>query len=279
MTQEPQKNNSILIIVAVIGLVGTITATIIGVIGNYNIEKLRQEAELTKIAFSSSTSMQTENTQIPTTTSPLLSPSQTPQPTMTSVLLPPSQTSQPTSIKDVSNLFHEDFEDGKTQQITYMSSGWRIIQDEVGNSIFDMDNSKSSVEANIDLGSNKWEDYEIKFRTRIISGSSILVYFRINQITYNGYLALIEPAKVSLYDIRGASPTWTIMTTREYRVNKNQWHWISVKANGSEITISVNGDDVIATENSLHKLGYVNIQVSPYAHAQFDDIQVKSLEE
>jgi hypothetical protein len=48
------KNNTVLI-VAIIGVIGTIVATTIGVIGNYvgnyNIEKLRQESELTRIAL------------------------------------------------------------------------------------------------------------------------------------------------------------------------------------------------------------------------------------
>jgi hypothetical protein len=50
MTQETQKNNSILIIVAIVGVIGTIIATTITVMGNYNIEKLRQETELTRMA-------------------------------------------------------------------------------------------------------------------------------------------------------------------------------------------------------------------------------------
>ena len=51
MTQEPQKSNVVLIVIAIIGVVGTIVATTIGVIGNYNIEKLRQDTELTRIAL------------------------------------------------------------------------------------------------------------------------------------------------------------------------------------------------------------------------------------
>jgi len=55
MTQEPHKSNAVLIVVAIIGVVGTIIASLIGVIGNYNVEKLRQDTELTRIAFASNT--------------------------------------------------------------------------------------------------------------------------------------------------------------------------------------------------------------------------------
>ena len=51
MNQEPQKSNTVLIVIAIIGVVGTIIATTIGVIGNYNIEKLRRDTELTRIAL------------------------------------------------------------------------------------------------------------------------------------------------------------------------------------------------------------------------------------
>ena len=50
MAQEPQKNNSAGIIIAIIGVIGVVTAALITVNGNYNVEKIRQQAELTRIA-------------------------------------------------------------------------------------------------------------------------------------------------------------------------------------------------------------------------------------
>jgi ABC-type lipoprotein release transport system permease subunit len=51
MTQESPKSNIVLIIIAIIGVVGTITASVIGGISNYNIERLRQQSELTNCSF------------------------------------------------------------------------------------------------------------------------------------------------------------------------------------------------------------------------------------
>ncbi|MBV5347876.1 hypothetical protein JZU46_06655 [bacterium] len=62
MTQEPKKDNTILIVVAIIGLVGTIIAATIGAVTTYNVEKMRQEAELTRIALVSNSQT---NTSIP----------------------------------------------------------------------------------------------------------------------------------------------------------------------------------------------------------------------
>lgn len=51
MTQEPHKNNIVLIMIAIITVLGTIVVAVVNEIGNYNVEKLRQEAELTRIAL------------------------------------------------------------------------------------------------------------------------------------------------------------------------------------------------------------------------------------
>jgi len=53
MSQESPKNNTVLIVIAIIGVLGTIIGAVITVIGNYNVEKLRQETELTRVALAS----------------------------------------------------------------------------------------------------------------------------------------------------------------------------------------------------------------------------------
>ncbi len=53
MPQETNKSNMVLLIVAIIGVCGTIIATTITVIGNNYVERVRQEAELTRIALAS----------------------------------------------------------------------------------------------------------------------------------------------------------------------------------------------------------------------------------
>jgi hypothetical protein len=62
MAQESQKNNSVLIIIAIFGVVGTVIAATITVTGNYTVEKMRQEAELTRIALVSTNEAQAKAT-------------------------------------------------------------------------------------------------------------------------------------------------------------------------------------------------------------------------
>jgi hypothetical protein len=87
MTQEPHKSNIVLILIAVIGVIGTIIGATITVIGNYNVEKLHQETELTRIALISiatqggATQMVLQNTANAPTEPP--APTYTPYPTFT----------------------------------------------------------------------------------------------------------------------------------------------------------------------------------------------------
>ena len=66
MTQEPKKDNTVLIVVAIIGVVGTIIAATIGAVTTYNVEKIRQETELTRIAMVSNGVTQPSLTTQPT---------------------------------------------------------------------------------------------------------------------------------------------------------------------------------------------------------------------
>jgi hypothetical protein len=51
MAQEPRRDNTALIVVAIISFIGTILAALIGASGDSNVEKSRQKAELTQIAL------------------------------------------------------------------------------------------------------------------------------------------------------------------------------------------------------------------------------------
>jgi hypothetical protein len=87
MTQEPHKSNIVLIVIAIIGVIGTAIGAIITVNGNYNVEKLRQETELTRIALISivtqagATQMVLQNTVNAPTQLP--APTYAPYPTLT----------------------------------------------------------------------------------------------------------------------------------------------------------------------------------------------------
>jgi type II secretory pathway pseudopilin PulG len=90
MTKEPQKSHIVLILVAIIGIIGTITASAIVAFSDREIEKERQNFELTRIAL---VSMVTQGgaTQV-SMASTISAPTDTPYPTHT---LQPTYTPYP----------------------------------------------------------------------------------------------------------------------------------------------------------------------------------------
>ncbi len=122
MSQETQKNNTVLIIVAVIGVVGTIVASVIGAIGNYNTEKFRQETELTRIALVSIATQGGATQMVMQST--IDAPTQTPLPTLT-FTPPPTNTTVPSPTATIflppadGILFEDSFDSG-------MSSDWVV---------------------------------------------------------------------------------------------------------------------------------------------------------
>ena len=130
MTQEPQKNNTVLILIAIIGVVGTIVATTIGVIGNYNIEKFRQESELTRVALVSivtqggATQVSMASTISAPTSTPYPTESPFPKDTNTPTTIPTS-TPIPTQTPDP-RLFWDDFETGYKPEWNFLGNSYSI---------------------------------------------------------------------------------------------------------------------------------------------------------
>jgi len=82
MTQEPQKSSHVvLIVIAIIGVIGSVIGATITVMGNYNVEKMRQELELTRIALVITATQNARAQASPLITTP--PPTITPSPTYT----------------------------------------------------------------------------------------------------------------------------------------------------------------------------------------------------
>jgi len=172
-------------------------------------------------------------------------------------------------------LFNEDFEDGKAQQIQYSDKEWKIIPDETGNSVYDIDNSASDEYKRFYLGSNSWKDYEVNFRARIVSGSRVVVCFRENELDYSNYVANIQSNMVTLeYSTHGTD--LKVITSHQYSLRENEWYLVNVQAVNSEIKVTINGEVVIFTDDTKHLYGRVVFQAAPYTHIQYDDIVVTS---
>ncbi len=169
MTQETQKNNSAVIIVAIIGIIGTIIATTIGVIGNYNVEKLRQDAELTRIALIS-TNAQAGSTQASFTNMPF-SATSTPMIALANTAIsptniPPIIVSTSTTSLQTDTPFIVSTSTLPSQSLSVLTNGDIIALKNLG-SIGDSRWLQSrAIDNGVDLSSTlsdntKWQVYEI----------------------------------------------------------------------------------------------------------------------
>jgi hypothetical protein len=136
MSPESPKSNTVLIVIAIIGVAGTIVASAIGAITNYNIEQQRQVFELTRAALVSIVTQSgvTQAALQGTADAPTITPypTQTPQPTYTPY---PTFTSLPTytPIRSTPTLslilpFQDSF-DGNVRPEWQILNGELILQD------------------------------------------------------------------------------------------------------------------------------------------------------
>ncbi len=172
MSHESQKNNNTaLIVVAIIGVIGTIVASGIGAIGSYNTEKFRQEAELTRIALVSiatqggATQIVLENTVNAPTVTPL--PTYTFAPTYTAVptnTLPPTATATVFSPPADGVLFQDNFDTNMNSDWTINSGTWIVSNGELSVLYQQGDNSEYKW---IALNKPDWKNYILSLNVKI----------------------------------------------------------------------------------------------------------------
>jgi hypothetical protein len=203
MSQESHKGNIFLIVAALIGLIGTI----IGVVGNYNIEKLRQESAITQIALIAMATQggATQVSMASTISAPTITPfptiipspkytsTSTPLPTATSVPLPTATaTLVPTPTPDP-RLFWDDFENG-------IKPGWGMTGKN-----FTVINGKLKSEGYLtgSIGDKSWTSYAITFsEVRQIAGHILEIRVRVQD--RDNYMVL----KSDFSGWEGARMTW-----------------------------------------------------------------------
>ncbi|MBG0785457.1 MAG: serine/threonine protein kinase [Anaerolineaceae bacterium] len=185
-----------------------------------------------------------------------------------------------TSHQDDENVvFFEDFDDGMAQQIKGVDGDWRILSDELGGKVYDIDNSNGSGFPGIDFGESFWDDYLVKLSVRYLEGQDkwVIIEFRRSANAENKYIISFGADGVWLY-YSTASTGWQLITMRTFNIKSEVWYNLEIEMSRTIITVKIDGDILIQTEDSRFSKGSINIQVGPATHAQFDNIEVISLD-
>jgi hypothetical protein len=280
MAQEPQKNNIVLIVIAIIGVAGTIIATAIGVVGNYNIEKFRQEAELTRMALVSiatqggatqasmaGTISAPADTPYPTNEPP---PTYTPYPTYTPQKIPTTTSKpQPTMLLP----FQDTFDLRLGQEWQPILGTWRVVNGHLTTDdnndwrrIFVGDTAWQNYAVEVDVWSEDWL-YPVQIIVRAQQGTYVAMQTTINTtdfILYGGG----DPLVIAHSDIG---------VTAQSGARYEATYHLRVEAVGDIFTAYINGNMVLQVQDATLPNGRTGLAFRTYYSDWFDNFQVTAL--
>jgi hypothetical protein len=197
---------------------------------------------------------------------------------------PPVATTSPTN-----ELFHADFEDLQDldEMFPSLTTTLSITSDGTGNSVLDFDNTRNEAYAEVDFGHETWEDLQIEYRVRVLHYSgdapvaSVLFHFTEPEPCCSFYALVIHPEEEAL--------------TLEYQEEGSDERQlggalisdfdegcctIRIVSDDNQIVVYVNDKPepvMTITRLPVERMGFVQLQIAPGAHVQFDDIRVLDL--
>ncbi len=210
---------------------------------------------------------------------PSVTPSQIPTPTNT----PRPPTNTPTQIPEGTILIDVNFENSSLDDlmVTSMSGLWTILSDEENNHVFEV--NKPSSWAQLTFGSPRWQNYEFKYKVRIVDyqGDYPVANGRVrnNNLLSNfpSYVFSITPLYRGFALDYSSNGNWNNLAGSEFSFQRDVWYDIQIEAQGSQLRGYINNSLRISYSDSRLLEGSIGLEVSPHAHIQFDDIKVTVL--
>jgi len=182
-------------------------------------------------------------------------------------------------------LFQDNFEDRNAERFKYINEedkeNWGFITDEIGNTVYQIDNLHKNGFPQISFGSNTWKDYAIEYRVRVLdfqgeSSPAINLLFRYSEGAWYIYTTqLYWKENVVAYM---SNKKFEPISTTDFSLDKNKWYTIRVEVIEKNIRVIVNNivtNDV--KDSHIRPNGSIRLGVAPGTIAQFDDIKVSSL--
>lgn len=191
-------------------------------------------------------------------------------------------TSNVASTNSPSVLFSEDFEDGRVQNLTYISGDWEIIDDGTGNNVYEIDNTKVSTFYSMLVfdspSSSTWKNYEVQCRVKMLNltGNAtpeFLVSFN-HDSSESGYVLNLQPSSEVVDLVPVSRGQWQEGISRHYKYSPNTWYSIRIVAKDSTIQVYINNALIIDTNLYETKTGNVEINIGPKSQIQLDDIKI-----
>jgi hypothetical protein len=122
-----------------------------------------------------------------------------------------------------------------------------------------------------------WGDYELSSDVLLEEPGYVELLGRIESQQHSaaGYhLRMNDNGEWSLYteNVGGHDRTLAVGTNAAARLN--QWQRLTLRFHGEEITALLNDEPLTAVHDDSHSMGQVGLRVSPWQHAQFDNVRI-----
>lgn len=247
-----KKDNSMTI--AIIGLVGTIIAALLGSPLLITLIEGGRDATPTPLAIAT-----------------------TPVDTATKMVV---KTEVPVGKNQV-QVFSANFEDDKISGFAMDSGQWNLGKDK-SNKVLEVVASGDSSATAI-FGPNNFRNGIIEFKinfTKQVEGSGVAVGFRSSREA--GYAFYMQPDKIKL-GYWESNNDWILEpfspdSERSYNFSPNTWYTVRIEARGTQINAYVDGNLLIGETNNQLSSGNINFSIDSGNEAFFDDVQVWALE-
>lgn len=175
-------------------------------------------------------------------------------------------------------LLNEDFEDGVADGFITKGSISRIIADETGNYVYEIDTTNSTSYAGADFGSNSWTNYSVSYRVRLVEFSTTND-FPLGVMSFGSHSFTLTPYYKIFALVHTETGNWNTLATVEHVFKKNEWVNVIIEVKGSNIKVSTNGKSIMDIGDKNLKAGLLAVSTAAHTVVQFDDILVESLSE
>jgi hypothetical protein len=181
------------------------------------------------------------------------------------------------------------FDNGSAMGWNGSTAQWRVPQDETGNWVYQGQAPAAGFTASSPPDTDilaQWEDYALQLRMRITrpnppdddyadtwiavraggeTGARCESYSIFFNTSYDEVLLAIGG---------GADCPFAPLARKAYPLELNQWYNLRIEVYGSQITIEIDGQPVLAATDTRRSQGFFYLTLGPDATVQFDDIAV-----
>jgi hypothetical protein len=231
--------------------------------------------------------------ELPTPTIVIASPKVSTTGNSTPITL--SQTT-PESIKLGKILFSDDFENGSADKFRNVVGLWKVVKDESGNWVYEINTKRKDEWAHSTFGSSSWSNYVIEYRLRILDwGASPNIGAQIgfksvatNNLGHPYYSVQLSPRNQSLWlgygddTLNTSYPSYgddtqihyRILASTDFRILTSTWYKVRIDVIGTSIRVFVNDNEELDASDSELTTGSLSFRVGPNMQVQYDDVLI-----